>query len=61
MVDLSGGYRLLAPGTRPLACEDVAVGDPVEIDGRGIYRSGEVIEKGDNLYPADGTPPTSRA
>jgi hypothetical protein len=44
-----GGYRLLAPGTKALSCADVAVGDRVEIDGRGIYRTGKVIEKGDNL------------
>jgi hypothetical protein len=44
-----GGYRLLAPGTKALSCADVTVGDRVEIDGRGIYRTGKVIEKGDNL------------
>ncbi len=45
----AGGYRLLAPGTKALSCADVTVGDRVEIDGRGIYRTGKVIEKGDNL------------
>ena len=39
--------------TRPLACADIAIGDQVEIDGRGIYRSGTVVEKGRNLYPGD--------
>ncbi len=53
-IDLgTGGYRTVEPGTRPLACADIAVGDPVEIDGRGIYRTGKVVEKGDNLKPAD--------
>ena len=53
-IDLgTGGYRVLAPGTHPLSCGDIAVGDPVEIDGRGIYRTGHVVEKGDNLKPAD--------
>ena len=54
VVDMgTGGYRIIAPGTRPLACADVAVGDPVEIDGRGTYRAGKVIQKGDNNKPAD--------
>jgi hypothetical protein len=50
LIDMgSGGYRTVAPGTRPLACTDINVGDRAEIDGRGLYRSGEVAEKGDNL------------
>jgi hypothetical protein len=50
VVDLgTAGYRVIAPGTRPLACADIAIGDPVEIDGKGIYRSGTVAEKGENL------------
>jgi hypothetical protein len=53
-IDLgTGGYRVLSADTRPLACSDIAVGDPVEIDGRGIYRAGHVVEKGDNLKPAE--------
>ena len=53
VVDLgTAGYRVIPPGTRPLACDDIAIGDPVEIDGRNIYRSGTVAEKGQNLYPA---------
>jgi hypothetical protein len=44
----AGGYRVIAPGTQPLSCADVAVGDSAEIDGRGDYRSGHVVEKGDN-------------
>lgn len=55
VVDLGmGGYRVIPDGTRPLACADIAIGDPVEIDGRNIYRAGPVAEKGDNLKPGDG-------
>jgi hypothetical protein len=50
----TAGSQIIPPGTRPLACADVAIGDPVEIDGRNIYRSGEVLEKGDYLHPEDG-------
>ena len=54
VVDLgTAGYRVIPEGTRPLACADIAVGGEVEIDGRNIYRSGPVVEKGDNLKPAD--------
>ena len=53
VVDLgTAGYRIIAPGTRPLACADVTIGDRVEIDGRNTYRSGAVVEKGNNLKPA---------
>ena len=45
----TAGYRTLAPETRALACADIKPGDRVEIDGRGEYRAGSVIEKGDNL------------
>ena len=55
VVDLgTAGYRVIASGTRPLACADIAIGDLAEIDGRNIYRSGPVAEKGDNLHPEDG-------
>jgi len=50
VVDLgTAGYRVIPEGTRPLGCGDIAVGDPVEIDGRNIYRHGKVVEKGNNL------------
>jgi hypothetical protein len=53
VVDMGvGGYRVIAPGTVPLSCTDIAVGDPVEIDGRAIFRTGVVEEKGQNLKPA---------
>ena len=56
VVDLgTAGYRVIPPGTRPLACADIAIGDLVEIDGRNRYRSGTVAEKGDNLHPGDGS------
>ena len=56
VVDLgSAGYRVLAPGTRPLACADIAIDDRVEINGRNTYRSGTVAEKGANLHPGDGS------
>jgi len=49
LVDMgSGGYRTVAAGTRALSCPEIAVGDQVEIDGRGIYRAGRVVEKGEN-------------
>lgn len=55
VVDLgTAGYRIVPPGTQPLACTDIAIGDPVEIDGRNTYRSGTVAEKGDYLHPEDG-------
>jgi hypothetical protein len=54
VVDLgTAGYRIIPPGTRPLACADIAIGDQVEIDGRNVYRSGTVAEKGDYLHPED--------
>jgi hypothetical protein len=50
----TGGYRIIPSGTSPLGCPDVAIGDPVEIDGRNINRTGTVLEKGDYLHPDDG-------
>jgi hypothetical protein len=55
VVDLgTAGYRIIPPGTQPLGCDDIAIGDLVEIDGRNTYRSGTVAEKGENLFPEDG-------
>jgi hypothetical protein len=52
VVDLgTAGYRVIPPGTQPLACADIAIGDAVEIDGRNTYRSGSVAEKSENLFP----------
>jgi hypothetical protein len=54
LVDLgAGGYRTIAPGTRPLACPDVNVGDHVEVDGLEHYRSGTVIASGPYEYATD--------
>jgi hypothetical protein len=45
LVDFTGGgYRTIAPGTAPLACGDIHVGDKVEVGGRNWYRSGKVIQ-----------------
>ena len=51
-IDLGvGGYRIIGPDVAPLACADIAVGDAIEMDGRGIYRTGIVAEKGAYLHP----------
>jgi hypothetical protein len=49
-----GGYRTIQPGTAALTCEETAIGDLAEINGRDMFRSGVVLEKGQNLYPEDG-------
>lgn len=55
LVDLgTAGYRMIAPGTTPLGCDGIAIGDLVEINGRNTYRRGTVLEKGENLHPEDG-------
>ncbi len=55
VIDLGeGGQRVLDPGTRPLSCSDIRIGDPVEINGRDIYRPGTVAEIGEYLHgPVD--------
>ncbi len=54
VVDMgAGGYRTIAPGTRPLACGDIAIGAMVEVDGRERYRSGTVLEIGRYEFPTD--------
>lgn len=50
----AGGYRTLGPDTVALACDDIRSGDLAEINGRDHYRSGKVVEKGENLYEDDG-------
>ena len=50
VVDLgTAGYRVIPAGTKPLTCADIAIGDQVEIDGKNVYRTGTVAEKGENL------------
>jgi ribosomal 50S subunit-recycling heat shock protein len=56
-----GGYRILAPGTSPLSCADVKIGDRVEIDGRNTYREGKVLEKATTSRTPRTTARTSRA
>ncbi len=45
-----GGYRLLSPDTKALSCGDIAVDDPIEMDGRNDYRTGTVTAKGPYLF-----------
>lgn len=53
-IDLGvGGYRILAPDSKPLACADIGIGDPIEMNGRGVFRTGTVAEKGSYLHPAE--------
>lgn len=54
VVDLgAGGYRTIAPGTHPLACGDIHVGQRAELDGREHYRAGTVIATGPYEYATD--------
>jgi hypothetical protein len=48
-----GGYRVIEPGTVPLECKDVHVGDEVEFDGRKIYRAGQVLWQSRYLPPVN--------
>ena len=44
LVDLGpGGYHTISPDAQPLSCADLRVGATVEMDGRGIYRSGRIV------------------
>jgi hypothetical protein len=44
LVDLGpGGYRAIAADARPLSCADLRAGSSVEMDGRGLYRSGTIV------------------
>ena len=53
VVDLgTAGYRVILAETAPLACADIAIGAPIEMDGLGVYRTGTVAEKGEYLHPA---------
>lgn len=54
LVDMgAGGYRTISPGTRPLACGDIHVGDRVEVDGREHYRAGTVTAVGAYAFESD--------
>jgi hypothetical protein len=53
-VDLgAGGYRVIAEGTGPLACADIALGDRVETNGSLRFRDGTVLAKGENDFAND--------
>jgi len=57
LVDMGeGGVRVIEPGTAPLSCPDIEIGDAVEINGRDTYRAGTVAETGEYLHDpvADG-------
>jgi hypothetical protein len=45
-----GGERVIEPGTAPLSCPDIEIGEAVEINGRDIYRAGTVAETGEYLH-----------
>ncbi|HUP53957.1 MAG TPA: hypothetical protein VM408_00500 [Methylomirabilota bacterium] len=52
VVDMgTGGYRVIEAGTKALGCAGIEIGDTIEVDGRGIYRSGPVEAIGENLHP----------
>jgi hypothetical protein len=54
LIDMgAGGYRTLAPGTSALGCDDIKVGDGVEIDGRERFRTGRVVEIGPYEHATD--------
>jgi len=54
VVDMgAGGYRVFAPGTRPLACETFAVDAPIEVNGRERYRRGKIVSIGPYEYETD--------
>jgi hypothetical protein len=53
-VDLGpGGYRTIAPDARPLSCADLRAGSSVEMDGRGLYRSGRIVAVQPYEFPTD--------
>lgn len=54
LVDLGpSGYRAIGPGTRPLSCADLRVGSSVEMDGRGLFRSGRIVEVSPYAFATD--------
>jgi hypothetical protein len=56
-IDLgAGGYRFITPDTKPLECEDIAVGDALEFNGRRLYRTGRVLLQREYLVPIDQDP-----
>jgi hypothetical protein len=54
LVDMgAGGYRTMEPGTRPLACADITIGQRAEVDGREHYRAGTVIASAPYQFETD--------
>ena len=54
LVDLgAGGYRILGSDSEPLACDAIAVGAKVEVNGLLRFREGAVTEKGPYDFPSD--------
>jgi hypothetical protein len=54
LVDLGpGGYRTIAPGSRPLSCADLHEGSSAETDGRTIYRTGKIVAVGPYDFATD--------
>ena len=41
----AGGYRIIAAGTQPLTCDQIKIGDKVELNGSLRFRTGKVLEK----------------
>ena len=54
VVDLgTAGYRVIPPGTVPLGCADIAIGDQVEIDGREHLPQGNGGREGREPLPGE--------
>src|SRR4051794_20123902 len=54
LVDLgTAGYRTIPEDAKAYGCGDIALGDVAEMDGRTTYRTGAVVGKGENRWPAD--------
>ena len=53
-IDLGvGGYRTLGPDTAALGCDDIGIDDPIELNGRDVYRTGQIAEKGAYLHAVE--------
>lgn len=52
--EIGTSFSGIPPGTAPLACDDIEIGDKAEINGRDIFREGKVVEKGVSDFPEDG-------
>lgn len=53
-IDLGpGGYRTLAAQIKPLSCADLREGMPTEVNGRGIYRWGRILDVEPYAFEAD--------